>query len=1318
MRFNQFQYTKRQYNKRNFNDVIEVFIPDLYLNKDIEASGTRLDPLSEIINSHITIAENIGTILPLSAGTTFSSLDTLSGIMPFFVKQNNFTKISAESFERKILNLDNKSFRDFNSSAQFSTYLENTLLPKIQTNNPTLSSIDYLSVNLGWFYFLAGSSVETYQPSTVAVDYIVSHLYTGGSLGIDDGINALTEFLWRNNSSYIPATFLSGSGEYVSGTQQLEKLKTLNSIIYSTALIDKQDTKVQDAFEDYIDTSNLISERVSNGPFWKLVKAFSFAFADQQDEVNKINTLYDLQDCPNELLPDLARIIGWPLLGYDPNRWRLQLANAVGIYKRAGTKQSIQAAINSVFTEGVVDLDGFIYEVWESYIPFLIMYSLATESIHFSDYSSWTREKAQQLGINRYDSQNFENNIKLAVDKILLTLAQEFPNHFLLCNEPFDVGSSSFVFNYRGRNYPIPPFEEIPYYVGCDISQDFLLRLADLLVCFGVPQSFALQVKSFIETNTINATDTIRDGNGWLMFTSGVETPPNWSKIIGDPNNKKENFLSLWSGKSSHYKLIFSGGDFDFSKSTYEVDSREVILIAARAADLFSPAHAIQDTKVFLDDTDLFAVSSTDLPIILFDRTEQISQMSSMTFGNYEISAIDFLDGASAFTLKRDSYDSLTTDIMSRVSASATSERNALRRRSFHNSLNLGGFYDRTGFNMPSVLSMHVTGIDNNALSLGFIPSALHFASALDLCQDEVSAIPEIYRRCSWNSSSITYGYNTSSTFKYRGHRPVYSDAKNVSSVDYYLDRNQLDPYLAVAHRVMVEKVEKKYEQYVEDNFTVYAQDLSWKNVSKSLAAQEMNCSGMHLSSFRDFEDFSLNRKFAKLYDVYTSAFNRHPTRYDIANSPGPNVFAHAFGSLLENSDFETRGSIAVTYNLYNTSTSSVRVLDRSSPYFSGTAASLTTFSTYINSDPSSIIASSLSFPTTYELVNSSIINGVEMIHTSGASLQNQFVIYDLQAEDARSYIFNRALVRLRSINGLPRIRYRIEGSDFSEVYDTLRENNFLLPNHDFSLKINGLAANNSGRNLVGSLLGVWIHTDNEDGYSWHFANNGHWTRLPNTDLTINNILSNLTHTIRFREEDRSVDSSGGNRQPFQCLQVDEISPNSSLSSIGSFTQDEFQEYTIKFNTFNKPIVVPDAYYKNYNQVHRSEQKYIIEIFMIPSRENEDNFILLESINLRDDTLWDWTRIDVTGTPTGHKKFPLCDIKYVDLTREDVRVVFNYYNMICGKSYGNGILSRDSAESSGLNLDSGGGRLDYRTNPGWHDHSIDSTSKSYTQIVI
>jgi hypothetical protein len=178
------------------------------------------------------------------------------------------------------------------------------------------------------------------------------------------------------------------------------------------------------------------------------------------------------------------------LFGTNPDRWRLQLRNAVQIYKTAGTKQSIQFAVNTVFPKDTYPVSSNIKELWESYIPYLIYYSLATESPYFESNQTWTPELARSLAIDTY-AETIDENIRLAVDRIVLETYIAYPEDFRF---PTDMGT----YVYRGREYPIPPFEEYPWYVNTTLTESMVRFIADRLVCFGVPNSFALQLIDYV----------------------------------------------------------------------------------------------------------------------------------------------------------------------------------------------------------------------------------------------------------------------------------------------------------------------------------------------------------------------------------------------------------------------------------------------------------------------------------------------------------------------------------------------------------------------------------------------------------------------------------------------------------------------------------------------------------------------------------------------------------------------------------------------------------------------------------------------------
>ena len=337
----------REFSKSNFVDLLELLTPKVYQQEDLALSGTEINPLSKVINSQLDIADNIASILPLSSvpDSQTSSLSSLEGIAQYFVKQNELTKVTTQSFRQKILLPLSSNFSDFNTSGEFVSFLSSSLLPKIIppgvttpgtiedniselsafTEDSNASSIhNYLVDNLGWFYFLNTSALGglDYSPSSFVLDNL-SKLYTGATLETVDGVKGLTNFVWRNveacsYGSYIPQEFLSGvqdaisdssAGEvatYTSGTQKLDNLLTLIDVIYSPLAIDRQDFRVKSAFDDFLNAQLLLEDEVSDGPFRKILTAFGYHFADISNQVEDIKYLYDIENTEQEKLRYIA----------------------------------------------------------------------------------------------------------------------------------------------------------------------------------------------------------------------------------------------------------------------------------------------------------------------------------------------------------------------------------------------------------------------------------------------------------------------------------------------------------------------------------------------------------------------------------------------------------------------------------------------------------------------------------------------------------------------------------------------------------------------------------------------------------------------------------------------------------------------------------------------------------------------------------------------------------------------------------------------------------------------------------------------------
>ena len=473
----------RKFYKSNFVELLELLTPQLYVQEDLDLSGTAINPLSRVVNTHLQAAKDFPTILPLSSipGTQTSELSSLAGISQYFVKQNGLTNITPQSFSEKIILPLGVRYSDYDTSGDFKNYLSSTLIPKlvppgtatpgtIESNTSELSAYtgdsaassihNYLVDNLGWFYFLNTSALGglDYSPSSFVLDNLTT-LYLGNTLETVDGVKGFTEYMWRNVEAcsfgqYIPLNFLSGAADaitdpsagelatYTSGTQKLDSLKTLLDVIYSPLALDRQDYTVKESFDNFIDADLIKEDRVSDGPHRKIMTALGFHYADISDQVENLKYIYDIEDVDSENLKYIADLVGFKLRGNESNKWRHQLRVAADIYKKAGTEQALRSALNAIVVNSILDLDGKITPLWESYLPFLIWYALGTGSPLFKSLKTWTPQAAKDAGVVSYSSSSLEENLKSVTDTILLDLISAFPKNF----------------KYFGKEFPLPSF--------------------------------------------------------------------------------------------------------------------------------------------------------------------------------------------------------------------------------------------------------------------------------------------------------------------------------------------------------------------------------------------------------------------------------------------------------------------------------------------------------------------------------------------------------------------------------------------------------------------------------------------------------------------------------------------------------------------------------------------------------------------------------------------------------------------------------------------------------------------------------------------
>ena len=1328
--------------QRNYSEALKFILPGYLYDDDVSGTPKADDLVDTIINSHIDIADNFSSVLNVSAvsGTSFSSINTLNGIAPYFVKQNNLTNITTQNFEDKILSYFNTKFKDFTTQEDFSNYVDETLLSAITLNTPDESRFstigdasaihNYLISNLSWMYFL-NTSGPTFDPSSYVKDALVSSLYVGKPFVTKDGINGLTEYVWRNASSaYYPTSFESGSRSDLSGTQQLDKLKTWNDVIYSELFSDSSDFRVRDKFNTFVESRLQTASKIESGPFARLIRALSFFAFDINNDTEQISTLYDIDDCPDDYLPLIAQLIGWDLFGNNPERWRLQLRNAVSVYKAVGTKKALQSTVNTIFPKDSFPIESRITELWESYVPYLIYYSLATESPFYKDFTTWTPQLAAQMNVENYSTSSMDDNIRLSVDRILLEIILEFPDNF-----PINSWLAEFdgTFNYRGRDYSIPPFEEYPYYVNTELNADMVRFISDRLACFGVRKDFALDVSSYITTKALNADDEPKLGS-WLIFTSGYNAPPNLDNLITNLNSKKFDYASLWSGKSSHFKLVLDSSEFDFNKKNLDTtDSGDALHFVSKAVNNFAPAHAIPLISLEISAApDVFGFEGSSLSYVYLDSEE-----IDVAAGDNRFASGIFLNtykrgiNSDGNVIGRSATQSLVSPQLINVSSIGSVPRKSSRRRSYEKIMPFNGYSDRTGFNMPVSFDM-ASGL--SGIPLGLNPNTLSYTPVSSHIN-----LPPIWAQCeNLNSDNTYYEYDVSNTQNIRGKAGGFQQNKDRTT-----DRGQLPGIYAAMHRigerrkyldadlnrVGIPAIEEDIRELapfssvgpgvpsalavLQDNLTNWTSGVTVSYVNSATNGDitftvDPNNKLANLYGFpvntSNYYNFEFGRDLHRLFRKYQDNFEWHRLSPDIQDKDGANIFSHTFGPLLYNHDFEDLGSVKTSVA---TSLSATPRIDVTNAAFTGVAS----FAASSDSDM---------YLDTFERVSSGVLDAVELVLTSGLGESASFSVIKVPGSQRASYedpfLFDNTFIAMRSGDGAA-TRLRFDISKYAAGSQYPIANNFLSPEHEFKVNLNSLISKDSGSVLGGRGIGIWIHTKPEDGQMWSFTPEGYWVQH-NQLISRNDMLKTYSHTKNLELKTREV-SASVNSTNFECL--DQVSSTRTSPVIG-LGEEDFENFEVLFNTRNRDIRLPRDYQKEYKQLHRLNQNYVIEIFMTPGAQPNE-FMLVDKLEVQDLTLKNLSEIFAAGTLSD----PLCKltdlnrecVEYrVELSKQDLFDVFKHFNNIAGKNSATAYASRDKEKTETIMESEGGSRIDYRLPNELITRTFAGTGNYYTEVTI
>jgi len=1305
----------QKYFKRNYKDALESIIPTIYFSTEVETSGMAVSQVDTLINSHINFCINQPSLLGISAVGEFSSINTVSGITRWFLPENiDKDKLTPLEFEIQVLHklglCTGKQFGQpctyFNCSStdcqedisgipynKLLSFFKTKVLPKIVLNSNSLADTtvsafsntasgthEHLINSLGWAYFL-NTSADVEDPSGYVASALTDMYMSGTNFLMKEGIKGAAHYTWKNWTSLssisiglLPSNYYSGTGEYVSGTQGLDRLKTLIDVIYSDQVATRDDDYVSVAFEDYIQNGFLLDNRERTGPLSKFIEGVAYSLFDINNESQKIQSLYDLDKCPDNLLKYVAELIGWSLKGSNPRGWRRQLRYAVKLYKQKGTKEGLYNAMTTVLPGTSLEMST-ISEFYESYIPFLMYYLIKTDSSLFNSFVSWSPSHASVYTSGEYSYSDMDHNIRLVIDHLMLRATKKFNSLFYVRNFEFDPNNPDFIFNYRGRNFPIPPWEEIKFYKSCDVTTNLLTFFKDELICLGVSHIHATNFFNYVLENTVNNSYLPSYSNSFLFFTSGLNTAPNETYILDNREANKYNFLSMWNSKSSTFNVSVSSGTFDTQFFNDTIFTKNDFFQALSIVDDFSPAKAISRTHVDMLHTDYMRTAVYTCPSTRFwmqDITVSGLQGASMASG-MDMLSISGAKGADYnYTLDnsgRAANDHTNLPVFlrgfvdspldySQMEGSAVSAaplvdvfRTNKRRRNFSNNLEKGGWYNRTGYNMPTYYNLSSGGGGNPEFCVqGFVNEQYVFNPVINFKNlYEVSAWPfdtDLWSNCyTLNSTLIDNNIPVSSTFDVRG-----SNALSADSCNDYARRDRPPEFAAFLHKLLDKKYTKEAERVYEVNKFL---------IDTSAFLNPITCIKNRLwskttDSFDVLYDIILGKRIFsigskdgmhKMFKDYISYFTGTGIGnglLDTYEGGGADILSHTYGPLFLNGRFTTDGSgIDVSSDLisdsvYNEKTFTISSLDN-----------LNNIKAYYKQDM---------FVGAREVRNPYVLSGVELVDAYDGT--SEFSIFRLGSDQASpnrdNYNIHNTLCVLDPQGQFPRYRFNLK--DYGEV------TNSILPERKYKLDLNALIGRKNSDTLGGGSFGVWIHTGMEtdlDGNKmfWTFMPNGEWGRILVKDIqdegSINYVKQSLSHSLDFSE--------------LYSISLEEcFAEEADKEVIGVLQKDDFRTGSVIFNTYNNKIKLPLNYYEMENQIHRTSQNYIVEVFMYDNSD-PDLFSVIDYVSTKD--LRQYNRAFIKHPITYHKYD-----KYKDPIVNDI----DFYDS-SGGLIGSGIsLSADS----------------------------------------
>ena len=632
----------------NYIEVIRRIVPEYYETTEYNLFGSEEDLQYRVLGSILYLANNVSSLLgaPTTYNLQVSAFSGSEAYVPYFVPFNNLTDVSPTTYENYVLRPLGRTFGSFANKDEFSNFLLTSALPHTEFNyisdtfaqafsgtvDPNITTVSAVSNTLidklGWVYFqnTSGTVVDSNSVGVSSFLYssIMDNIYYGKKVKTSDGVRNLFKWMYTNakggstlwspvREKFVPvpfntpsSTFVPTGGEqgnfYASGGQLVSALDTLVNVWVN------EDDPNSLYFRDIVNASLLgldVSRMENAGPMGKMLKALAYGFYDVQTSIRDIQYLLDIEQCPEEFLQYLGRYLGWTFFSDDPDKWRDQLKQAIYLYKAKGTRQALANATNMVIPSSVYSPNNEVsglQELWESYVPNLLYYTLKTETdlgkntqtyLNFSQ--AWTNSLASSgipVSVSNYDPRNQDNNVRFAVDAILELLNYQY-GYLDIGGIPYKetaywqqqvVRGVKPGYQYRDAFLNIPPWEESRFYQNCGIGpnmDNFIRSVSSVLsrtfneAGCGVSSTAANSVAKYISSSvSIKQAIGINEpgwgaNNAFKFMTSSLQLPFNYESVIRNGDLDSMSVFDFWNSKSSEVHSKFFASSIDFSSNDF-----------------------------------------------------------------------------------------------------------------------------------------------------------------------------------------------------------------------------------------------------------------------------------------------------------------------------------------------------------------------------------------------------------------------------------------------------------------------------------------------------------------------------------------------------------------------------------------------------------------------------------------------------------------------------------------------------------------------------------------------------------------------------